>query len=499
MATAMKRMIDTLTTRVTMLLALLIQTALVGGAERPNIVYIMADELGYYELSCMGHPHIQTPNIDRMASEGLRFTQALAGSSVCAPTRCVLMTGLHSGHTSIRNNGAAISIRPEEPTIASVLKAKGYATGGFGKWGCGGRGSTGVPEKHGFDEFVGYYDQTHAHTYYPPYLIRNSVEVPLAGNTGKDGGQTYSHYEIVNEAKSFIRSHREQPFFCYLPITPPHGAFSIPDSDPAWKLYEDKPWPEPARRYAAMVTMVDRQVGEIIELLQELKLDEKTILWFSGDNGGNDYFRDEEHPRGFHAPNVDPRTGVAFRGKKGQLYEGGLRIPMIARWPGHIEPGRVSHLVWYFPDLLPTLAEFAGAETPENVDGMSIVPELLGEAAAKRTQPQHEFLYWEIASRVAVRMGDWKAVRPSRDTAWELYDLKSDVSETEDLAAKSPEVLKRMQRYAAQAHTPIEPGTFAHREGHLRDRAAKSGGQIATPAQRGRASRKTKAPEGEGR
>ena len=230
---------------------------------QPNIIYIMADELGYYELSCMGNPNIKTPSIDRMAKEGMRFTQALAGSSVCAPTRCCLMTGKHSGHTSVRTNGGGTPLRAGELTIASILKKAGYATGGFGKWGCGGRGSTGVPEKHGFDTFVGYYDQVHAHSYYPKYIVQNSKELALPGNRGGSDGTNYSHYVIMNKAKEFIRGNKDKPFFCYLPITPPHGIFDIPDADPAWKLYKDKPWPHDARRYAAMVSMVDRQVGEI--------------------------------------------------------------------------------------------------------------------------------------------------------------------------------------------------------------------------------------------
>ncbi len=243
---------------------------LAAANDKPNVVYIMSDELGYYELSCMGNPHIQTPNLDRLAAEGVRFTQALAGSSLCAPTRCCLMTGKHTGHTSVRTNGGGTPLRADEPTIASVLKQAGYATGGFGKWGCGGRGSTGVPEQHGFDVFFGYYDQVHAHSYFPPYLVRNSEEVVLPGNRGGRTGQTYSHDRIFEEARKFIRDNKDRPFFCYMPFTPPHGMFDIPDSDPAWALYREKPWPEDARRYAAMVSMVDRQVGEVIALLKEL-------------------------------------------------------------------------------------------------------------------------------------------------------------------------------------------------------------------------------------
>ncbi len=445
-------------------------------AEKSNVIYIMADELGYYELSCLGNPNIQTPRIDAMAAQGIRFTQALAGSSVCAPTRCCLMTGKHSGHTSVRSNGGGTPLRAGEATIASILKKQGYATGGFGKWGCGGRGSTGVPEDHGFDIFFGYYDQVHAHTYYPPYLVRNSEEVPLEGNHGMSDGKTYSHYLIHDAAKKFIREHKDEPFFCYLPITPPHGIFDIPDSDPAWQIYKDKSWPEQAKRYAAMVSMVDRQVGEVLDLLKELDLEKNTIVFFCGDNGGNDYFKDKQHPRGFHNANKNPQTGVEFRGTKGTLYEGGLRIPMIARWPGKIQAGRVSDLLWYFPDVLPTVAELTGAVAPADVDGMSIVPELIGESAAGRKQSQHEYLYWEIGGHTAVRMNHWKAIQP-RGGDWALYDLSKDVSETRDLATSHSEVLAKMKKFAIEAHTPVEEGTFSNPDIHERDRKAKFGGQ----------------------
>ena len=458
---------------------------------KPNVVYIMADELGYYELSHMGHPHIKTPQIDRFAAEGIRFTHGLAGSSLCAPTRGVLMTGKHSGHTSVRTNGGGTPLRAGEATVASVLKSAGYATGGFGKWGCGGRGSTGVPEKHGFDRFVGYYDQVHAHSYYPKYIIDNSKEMVLEGNRGGSDGKTYSHYVIVDEAKKFIRTNKDKPFFCYLPITPPHGIFDIPDEDPAWALYKDKDWPEQAKRYAAMVSMVDRQVGEVLALLRELGLEKDTLVFFCGDNGGNDYFKSKDHPRGFHGPNVDPKTGVAFRGTKGTLYEGGLRIPMLARWPGRISPG-VSHHRWYFPDVLPTLAELAGANPPADIDGVSILPTLIGAEAAGRPQEQHEFLYWELGQRTAVRMHDWKLHRGGKNRAWELYDLKTDPSETKDVAAAHPKIVARMSGFAARAHTPAVEGEFGDRTLHERDRAAKFGDTRPPQRSRGRAHRLTK-------
>ena len=444
-------------------------------AARPNIVYIMADELGYYELGCMGNPDIITPNIDRMAAEGVRFTQALAGSCVCAPTRCVLMTGKHSGHTSVRSNGGGTPLRAGEETIASLLKKAGYATGGFGKWGCGGRGSTGVPEEHGFDIFLGYYDQVHAHTYYPPYLVKNSEEVPLKHNYGGSNGETYSQYVIFDQAINFIKENKDRPFFCYLPITPPHGIFDIPDSDPAWALFKDKDWPEQAKRYAAMVNMVDREVGDVFALLKKLELNENTVVFFCGDNGANNYFRDDAHPRGFFGGNLDPHTGVEFRGHKGNLYEGGLRIPMIARWPGKIEAGRVSNHLCYFPDVMPTLTEIAGTKCVEDTDGISIVPELIGKEAAGREQEQHEYLYWEIGSQTAVRDADWKLYRKREQSEWELYDLKADISETTNVAADNPHVLEKMIGFATAAHTDCVEGTFHNTEIHQRDRQAKYG------------------------
>lgn len=460
--------------------ALLVQGAISHAAPaKPNVIYIMADELGYYEPGFMGGRNIQTPHLDRMAKEGIMFKNLFAGSSVCAPTRCVFLSGKHSGHTSVRSNGGGTPMRAEEETIASMLKPIGYATGGFGKWGCGGRDSTGVPEKHGFDLFLGYYDQVHAHTYFPPYLIRNSEEVKLPGNNGGSTGQTYSQYVIHEAAVKFIRENgsAKKPFFAYLPYTPPHGNFDIPDADPAWALYQDKSWPEPARRYAAMVTMIDRQVGEILALLKELGLDQNTLVFFSGDNGGNDYFKSPEHPRGIHLANKHPQTGVEYRGTKGTLYEGGLRIPFIARWPGKIKPGQVSDHLGYFPDILPTVAEVTGAKAPADIDGLSLVPELIGEQAAGRKQPKHEYLYWEIGNWTAIRQGNWRAVRPKTNGSWELYDMAADPSESKDLAAAQPQVLTKLTALAEKAHEPVREGTFASTDRHERDRRAKFGKQ----------------------
>ena len=390
------------------------------------------------------------------------------------------MTGKHAGHASVRANDGGTPLREDETTIASVLKEAGYATGGFGKWGCGGRGSTGVPERHGFDVFFGYYDQVHAHSFFPPYLVRNSEEVVLEGNAGGRSGETYSHYEIMREGLDFVRANKDRPFFAYFPITPPHGMYDIPDSDPAWALYKDKDWPEDAKRYAAMVTMVDRDVGEILDLLEELKLADNTIVFFAGDNGGHDRFRTKERPRGFFGPNVHPRTGVGFRAGKGSLYEGGLRIPSIARWPGKIAGGSESDLVWYQPDVFPTLCELVGATPPEDIDGLSIASTLLGRDG----QAEHEYLYWEYGGMVAVRTGQWKAVRVGKQPRWELYDVEADVSETRDLAAEHPDVLAKAKAFAEAAHEPVRPGAYANpvRELHERDRQAKWGTSKGAPA-----------------
>ena len=496
----MKTTIMNVTTRflhlltLTLSLAGLEKTVLAAAPAKPNVIYIMADELGYYEPGFMGGRNIQTPHLDRMAKEGVLFKNLFAGSAVCAPTRCTLLTGKHSGHSSVRSNGGGTPLRADETTIASMLKPLGYATGGYGKWGVGGRGSTGVPEKHGFDEFLGYYDQVHAHTYYPPYLIRNSEEVKLEGNIGVSG-KTYSHYVIHDAAVKFIRANKDRPFFAYLPYTPPHGNFDIPDTDPAWALYKDQPWPEPARRYAAMVSMMDRQVGEIFALLKELGLDNNTLVFFSGDNGGADYFKSVEHPRGLHSANKHPQTGVEYRGSKGNLYEGGLRVPFLARWPGKIAPGRVSEYLGYFPDILPTVAEVTGAKAPADIDGISLVPELIGEKAAGRQQAQHEYLYWEIGGWTAIRQGNWRAVKPPRKEAWELYDLVTDPGEAKDLAATKPDVLSKLTALAIKAHEPAREGTFTNTDRHERDRRAKFGkhDQLDVPAPKTKAAGKTAA------
>ena len=438
------------------------QTSVSLTVEKPNIIYIMMDEWGYFEWSGMGHPILQTPNIDRLAAEGIRFTQFLAGGNVCAPTRSALMTGQHTGHTTIRSNGGGQALCAEDITIATILKDAGYATGGFGKWGLGDVGTTGIPENHGFETFFGYYHQVHAHTYYPRYLIRNSEKVPLEGNTGDYlTGENFSHNLIFGETLEFIRNNKDHPFFAYLPWTPPHGYWAMPDDEPAWQKYRDQHWDatnqkgeKDAQMYAAMVEMVDRQIGEIMELLKALDIDHKTIMFICGDNGGQPYFQNENHPHGFLAPNLDPKTGKQFRGGKRSFYEGGLRIPFMVRWPGKIEAGAVSDHLGYFPDIMPTLAELAGVTPPEHTDGISILPTLLGPENAGRSQEQHAYLYWEDPKSVAVRMKNWKAIKPDTDAPFELYDLSKNLEELHDVSDQFPDVLQKMKMYADEAHTP---------------------------------------------
>lgn len=449
----------------TALLALYCPSAL-WAQDKPNIVYIMMDEWGYFESSGMGHPILETPNIDRVAAEGMRFTQMLAGGNVCAPTRSTLMTGQHTGHTTVRSNGGGAALREEDRTVADVLRERGYATGGFGKWGLGDVGTTGVPEKHGFETFFGYYHQVHAHNHFPRVLIRNSETVPLEGNTGNvHHGEQFAQNLIHRAGLDFIREHKDEPFFAYMPWTPPHGHWGIPEDEPAWIKYKDAEWdavgqrrPEDARIYAAMVEMVDRQIGEVLQLLKELEIDDKTIVFVCGDNGGQPYFKSEAHPHGFIAPNLNPKTGERFRGGKREFYEGGIRIPFMVRWPGRIEAGAVSKHLGYFPDVLPTLNELAGGGSTAPCDGISIVPELLGEEASGRKQEQHSYLYWEDGKATAVRMGDWKAVRPSPKAPFELYDLSVDIQEQRNVAEEHQDVLEKMMRLAKQAHSAPRRG-----------------------------------------
>ena len=472
------------------LTALVVSSAFAAENPKPNIIHIMVDEPGYFEAGFMGNKLLHTPNMDRLAASGVIMMNLFSGGQNCAPARATLLTGKHTGHTSVRGNSGDNSLRADEKTTAEVLKTQGYATGGFGKWGIGGRDSTGVPEKHGFDVFFGYYDQVHAHTYYPPYLIRNSEEVPLPGNHGGTQGQTYAQYQIHDAALKFIREHAgKQPFFAYLPYTPPHGIYAIPDNDPALARYQDKPWPKDAILYAAMNTMVDREIGEVLDLLKSLNIESNTLVFFSGDNGGQERFVDAQHPHGLFSPNKDPNGPTEFRGWKGGPYEGGIRVYFAATWPGKIAPGRVSQHLGYFPDMLPTMAEAAGATVPKEVDGVSFLPELIGEPAAGRKQAQHDYLYWESDQWEAIRQGDWRAVNQHKTKKWELYNVATAANESQDVAAQHPEMLAKLQALAKAAHDPMLPGNYSTRERADRDR--RPGRNPAATPKKGKTKAKT--------
>lgn len=443
---------------------------------KPNIVFILADDLGYGDLGSYGQKKIRTPNLDRMADEGMRFTQFYAGSPVCAPSRCVLMTGKHGGHAYIRDNREVQPegqwpIPAEETTIAEALKAQGYATGAFGKWGLGFVGSEGDPNKQGFDLFYGYNCQREAHNFYPDHLWRNNEKVPLEGNNRGLTGKQYSHDLIEAEALKFIRENKDRPFFLYAPFTIPHLALQVPEDSLAeyagkWDdpPYDGKngylPHPAPRAAYAAMVTRLDRSVGRILGLIKELGLDENTIVMFSSDNGGafGTVTKDFEFLPGRMGGTdyVFFGSTVNFRGFKGSIYEGGLRVPFLARWPGRIKAGSVSDLPAVLYDLLPTLCELAGGRTPVATDGVSIVPTL----TVKGTQKRHEFLFWDFngyGGQQAVRMGNWKAIRRNLvlgNTAIELYDLSKDVEETRNLGAQRPDLIAKARRILAREHQP---------------------------------------------
>ena len=452
-----------LAVRLVLLLALALFTmtslrprvAVADEADRPNIIWIMADDLGYGDLGCYGQRQIRTPAIDRLASEGVRFTDCYAGSTVCAPLRCTLMTGLHTGHCRVRSN-ALVPLEPRDVTVAEVLNSAGYATGIVGKWGLGEPDTSGVPTRQGFDYWFGYLNQRHAHNYYPEYLWRNEEKVML-DNVAPGGvatkRTTYSADLFGREALAFLDQHQSEPFFLYLPFTLPHAnneagkhGMEVPNDKP----YTDESWPEAQKNHAAMITYLDTQVGQVMDKLRELRLADRTIVFFTSDNG--------PHREGGADPKFFHSSGP-LRGFKRALYEGGIRVPMIVRYPGHIAPGTTNSQAWAFWDALPTLAELAGAESPEGIDGISMVPTLLGEAAAGRPQQDHEYLYWEFPERgfsQAIRMGDWKAVRNKPGADVELYNLADDLHEDHNLANEHPEVVARAQKILAAARTPSE-------------------------------------------
>lgn len=456
----------------------------------PNIIYIIADDLGYGDLGSYGQENIKTPNLDRMAERGIRFTQHYSGSTVCAPARSVLMTGLHTGHTPIRGNRehkpiGQFPIQYVVPTVAEVLKEAGYVTGAFGKWGLGYPGSEGSPSLQGFDLFFGFNGQRRAHFYYPEFLFmekrgEDPTRVPLEGNIVENtstesfphpgsgppiSAETYAPEVIHKEALSFIEENNDRPFFLYYPSQIPHASLEVPDDflqmyldENGESVFEEKPSPQthyvytdkPAATYAVMVTFLDHQIGEILEKLDDLQIAENTLVIFTSDNGSYS-------EGGYHYSML--KSNGDLRGGKRDLYEGGIRVPMIAWWPGRIDSGQTSDHISGFQDMMPTFAELAGTNTPPKIDGISIVPTLLGTGQ----QQTHEYLYWEFPSqggKQAIRKDEWKAVRlgvkENKEASIELYNLNEDPSEQANVAAQYPEIVSEMDSIFRAAHVPSE-------------------------------------------
>lgn len=415
-----------------------------GIPDKPNIIFIMSDDQGYADLGCYGSKSLLTPHLDKMAREGMMFTDVYVGSPVCAPSRCVLLTGKHTGHATRRDNRTTndvhkpfqerklVPLRNEDFTFGKMLKEEGYATGAFGKWGLGNPGTSGTPDQHGFDEFYGYLDQVHAHNYYTNYLMHNLDTIYIPENND-DKKAIYSHDLIFKEALDFVKRNKDNPFLLYLPITLPHGNYEIPDNS----LYKDKPWKEIVKNYAAMISKLDEDVGVLLSMLKELDIDEKTIVFFTSDNGPNPPFLS------------DLESNKPFRGVKRNLLEGGIRVPMIVRWPGKINPGSLSDFMWGFYDVLPTLADLTGSAFPSDIDGVSVLPALLGEE-----QKPKEFLYWEYYSpfQQAVRYNNWKGIRLGTQEDIHLFDLDKDPEERNNVASENPIIIKKIMAVMQNEH-----------------------------------------------
>lgn len=457
--------------------------ALLGGAgipatalaaEKPNLIWVMADDLGYGELGCYGQKVIRTPQIDRMAAEGLRFTQFYAGATVCAPSRSVLMTGQHHGHTRVRGNAGqanpiAQALRPEDVTVARILHDAGYTTALIGKWGLGdvGAAATGLPRKQGFDLFFGYLNQRHAHNHFPAFLWRNEERIALPNkvtSTGDDGSGfatealLYADDLFADEALKFVANHQDRPFFLYWNMVIPHAnnernsalknGAHVPDYGP----YAKNDWPAQDKGQAAMITRLDSYVGRLLEQLRRLGLAENTLVIFTSDNGPHN--ESSHHLERFQP--AGPLSGI-----KRSLTDGGIRVPAIAWWPGHVKPGAVTGHVAYFGDWMATAAELAGVDLPGHADSISFVPTLLGQPSG---QKQHEFLYWEFHERgfsqAALYQGRWKGIRQhSLSAPVALYDLKNDIAEKSDVAKEHPEIAARIDAYlkTARSESPDWP------------------------------------------
>ncbi len=461
----------------------LLATTFLFSQQRPNIIYILADDLGFGDLSCYGQQKFSTPNIDQLAKQGMLFTRHYAGCSVCAPSRSSLMSGQTTGYTAVRGNK---SVEPEGQwpitagtfTIAEMLKPVGYSTGCFGKWGLGYPGSDGDPNKQGFDEFYGYNCQSLAHNYYPDHLYHNQEKVVLAGNAGSEFKE-YAPYLIQQKALQFIDDNKNKPFFLFYATTLPHAEFLLPENEISpfrnkflpEKVYEgakpgDKDFRHGAYGYqqeshaafAAMVTLLDKQVGEIIAKIKVLGLERNTIIIFSSDNG--------PHKEGGADPGYFNSNGQ-LKGYKRDLYEGGIREPMLVSWPGRIKNGSTTTLVSAFWDVMPTLADIAGVPAPQNIQGISFLPTLMG----RKDQRQHDNLYWEFheqGGKQAILKGNWKLIRlnvlDSLKTSVELYDISTDIGEERNLADKYPEKVKALLKLIENSRVPNRDFVFIEGE-----------------------------------
>lgn len=451
------------------LLSILFSITHVATAERPNIIYILADDAGYGDFGCYGGTHLPTPNVDRMAAEGMKFTRHYAGCTVCAPSRCVLMTGLHTGHCRVRGNSPGL-LQDEDITVAEVLKNAGYKTACIGKWGIGAPPPLSDPNDQGFDEFFGYISMWHAHNFYPEFLIRNGKHHALRNVSqpqwkGQDGRGVatkrvdYVPELLTQEALKYIRTNKDHPFFLYYALNVPHAnneggrhndgperGMEVPEFGP----YADRDWPGPEKGFAAIMRNIDRDVGRILEEVQQAGIDNNTIVLFSSDNG--------PHQEGGHKMEFFDSNGP-LRGMKRDLYEGGIRVPLIVRWPGKIKAGAVSNHISGFQDMLPTFADVAEAKVSGDIDGISLLPELTGNGQ----QPAHEFLYWEFSEQKgkrAVMQGAWKLVQlqvaTANPSAFELYNVVDDPAEQHNVAKAHPEQVRQLKMLLDNAHVPNE-------------------------------------------
>ena len=430
-------------------------------SRKPNLIFILADDLGYGDLGCFGQKKIQTPNLDGMAKKGMKLTQFYAGSTVCAPSRCVLMTGLHTGHAYIRGNGRH-NLRPSDFTVAELFKKAGYKTGCFGKWGLGNEGTDGIPTKQGFDSFYGYLHQGHAHNYYPTFLIKNESRIKLRNipeQESKTGAgwasvrRDYSHDLITENALHWIDMNHNEQFFLYLPFTIPHanneGKRGTKDGQevPDYGIYRDKNWTNQNKGQAAMITRMDSDIGRILSKLNKYKISNNTLIIFSSDNG--------HHREGGNDPEFFNANGP-LRGMKRDLYEGGIRVPTIAYWPNRIKAGSTSDQPFYFGDLMATAAELADTSSPSALDSISFLPTLINNS---KQQKKREFIYWEFLEKkgaqalVLGESGRWKALRNNSAIApIEIYDLKNDIGEINNIANIHPEIVSKAEELFKTEH-----------------------------------------------